>query len=141
MPRFAFACLYLFVMHTLGISYGRLARFHSYSLEQSYIVHLICAKVQIVDNFSQISPSKMTFTLMWCHVSSGIFLFQNQCACFLQVFHTCVHKFRGRLLYKLDALRLTPFQAYHVCSSLIARKMESPELSIILQISTTYCKW
>ena len=59
----------------------------------------------------------------------------------LQVFHTCVHKFRGRLLYKWDALRLTHFQAYHVCSSLIARKMESLELSIILQISPTYCKW
>ena len=61
--------------------------------------------------------------------------------CFLQVFHTCVHKFRGRLFYKLDTLRLTSFQAYHVCSSLIARKMESPELSIILQISITDYKW
>ena len=53
----------------------------------------------------------------------------------------CVHKFRERLLYKLDALRLTPFHAYHVCSSLITRKMESLELSIILQMSTTDCKW
>ena len=103
------------------------------------IVHLICAKVQIVDNLSRISPSKMTLT---CDVIfQVVFLILNQCACFLQVFHTCVHKFRGRLLYKLDALKLTHFQAYHVCSSLIARKMESPELSIILQISTTYCKW
>ena len=47
----------------------------------------------------------------------------------------------GRLLYKLDTLRLIPFQAYHVCSSLIAKKIESPELSIILQISITDCKW
>jgi hypothetical protein len=48
-----------------------------------------------------------------------------------------MHKFRGMILYKLDALRLTPFQAYHVCSSLIASKMESLEISIMLQISTT----
>ena len=34
----------------------------------------------------------------------------------------------------MDALRLTPFQVYYVCSSLIARKMESPEESIILQL-------
>ena len=39
--------------------------------------------------------------------------FLNQYAYILQVFHACMHKFRGRLLYKLDALRLTPFQAYH----------------------------
>ena len=36
------------------------------------IVHLICAKVQIVDNFSQISYSKMILTLMRSHLSSGI---------------------------------------------------------------------
>jgi hypothetical protein len=37
----AYVCICMlisFVMHTLGISYGRLARFHSYSLEQSYMV-------------------------------------------------------------------------------------------------------
>ena len=48
-----------------------------------------------------------------------------------------MHKFRGRLLYKLDALRLTHFQAYHVCSSLIARKMESPKRSIVLQLASS----
>ena len=36
------------------------------------IVHLICAKVQIVDNFSRISSSKMILTFMRCHLSSGI---------------------------------------------------------------------
>ena len=36
------------------------------------IVHLICAKVQIVDNFSRISSSKIILTLMRCHLSSGI---------------------------------------------------------------------
>ena len=105
------------------------------------IVYLICPKAQIVDNFPKISFLEMILTFMWCHFSSGIFLFQNQCACLLQVFHTCVHKFRGRLLYKLDALRLTPFQAYHECSSLITWKMESPKISIKLQMITTHFKW
>ena len=43
------------------------------------------------------------------HLSSGIFYSKNQCACLLQVLHACMHKFSGRLLYKLDALRLTFF--------------------------------
>ena len=37
------------------------------------IVHLICAKVQIVDNLSRISTLKMILTFMRCHLSSGIF--------------------------------------------------------------------
>ena len=41
------------------------------------IVHLIYAKVQIVDNFSRISPSKMTLTFMRCHLSSDIFYSKN----------------------------------------------------------------
>ena len=36
------------------------------------IVHLICAKVQIVDNLSRISILKMILTFMRCHLSSGI---------------------------------------------------------------------
>ena len=36
------------------------------------IIHLICAKVQIVDNFSQILSSKMILTFLRCHLSSGI---------------------------------------------------------------------
>ena len=43
------------------------------------IVHLICAKVQIVDNFSRISFSKMILTLMRCHLSSGIFFLKSMC--------------------------------------------------------------
>jgi hypothetical protein len=100
-------------------------------------VYLICAKVQIVDNFPRISSLEMILTLMWCHPSSDMLIFKNQCAYLLQVLYACMHKHRGRLFYKLDALRLTSFQAYHVCSSLIARKMESSEISIMLQKSTT----
>ena len=37
------------------------------------IIYLICAKVQIIDNFSRISLSKMILTFMRCHLSSGIF--------------------------------------------------------------------
>ena len=62
------------------------------------IVYLICAKVQIVDNLSQISSFKWYFDTL------------KQCAQMLQVFNTCVHKFGGSLFYNLDALRLTLFQ-------------------------------
>ena len=62
------------------------------------IIYLICAKVQIVDKLSQISSFKWYF---W---------YLNQCAQMLKVFNTCVHKFRGSLIYKLDALRLTLVQ-------------------------------
>jgi hypothetical protein len=44
--------------------------------------------------------------------------------------------FRGRLVYKLVSLRLAPLQAYHVCSSLIVRKMEFPELSMDISITS-----
>ena len=140
-------------MHTLGISYGRLAWYHSYPWSKPTwfnclgarhiacftIVYLICAKVHIVDNFPWISLLKMVITLMWCHLSNSIFFSKiNMHVSYKYSMLVCINL--GRLLYKLDALRLTPFQAYHVYSSLIARKMESPELSIILQISTTYCK-
>ena len=99
-----------FVMHTLGISYGRLAQFHSYSLEQFYmvynclrarhiacltIVHQICAKVQIIDNFSRISSSKMILTFIRCHLSSGITDSKINVHDFYKVFYFCVHIFRG----------------------------------------------
>ena len=67
----------------------------------------------------------MILTFMRCHLSSGIIDSKINVQV-SQVFYTYVHKFRGRLLYKLNALRLTPFQAYHVCSSLIARKNGVP---------------
>ena len=104
------------------------------------IIHLICVKVQIVDNFSRILLSKMILTFMRCHLSSGIF-YSKINVHVSNKYSILVCTNLGGLLYKLDALRLTPFQAYHVCSSFIARKIEAPELSIILQISTTYCKW
>ena len=104
------------------------------------IVHLICAKVQIVDNLSRISFLKMILTFMRCHLSSGILILKSMCMIPTKYSTFVCTNLGGGLLYKLDALRLTPFQAYHVCSSLIARKIESPELSIILQISTTDCK-
>jgi hypothetical protein len=45
--------------------------------------------------------------------------------------HLYAHFEGGRLiLYKLVSLRLTLLQAYHVCSSLLVRKIESPELSM-----------
>ena len=104
------------------------------------IVHLICAKVQIVDNFSWISHSKMILTFMWCHLSTGIFYSKiNEHDSYKYSILVCTNLGRG---YSTSwMLRLTPFQAYHMCSSLIVRKMESLELNIIFQISTTYCKW
>ena len=80
------------------------------------IVYLICAKVQIIDNFPRILFFKMILTFMRCHLSNVIFY----------------SKITVHVSYKLDALRLTLFQAYHVYSSLIARKMESLEISIML---------
>ena len=78
---------------------------------------------------------------MRCHLSSGILILKSMCMIPTKYSTLVCTNLGGGLLYKLDTLRLTPFQAYHVCSSLIARKMEFSELSIILQISTTYCKW
>ena len=59
------------------------------------IVHLICAKVQIVDNLSRISILKMILTFMRCHLSSGIFDSKINVHDFYKVFYICVHIFRG----------------------------------------------
>ena len=104
------------------------------------IVHLICAKVQIVDNFCRISLSKMILTFMRCHLSSGILILKSMCMISTKFTTLVCTNLGGGLLYKLDALRLTLFQMVSIfqtcrmCSSLIVRKLESLKLSIILQL-------
>ena len=105
----AYVCIYMlksFVMHSIGISYGRLARFHCQPLEQTYMVwnclgarhiacptfvYLICAKVQIVDNLSRISFLKMILTFMKSHLSNGILILKSMCTNFTSIQHLCAH--------------------------------------------------
>ena len=107
------------------------------------IVHLICAKVQTVDNLSRISILKMILTFMRCHLSSGILFLKSMCIIPTKC-STFVCTYLGGVILQLGCLETNTFsngtflkKTYHMCSSLIVRKLESLELSIILQLASS----
>jgi hypothetical protein len=56
---------------------------------------------------------------MWYYPLSCILRLKVPSTCLLQVFKTCMHTFREKSLCKLVSLRLTLFQTYDTCRSII----------------------
>ena len=112
MPRFAFACLYLLpCIHLVYLMVGLLGfilnswskptwfkLFRSTVHSLFTIIHLICAKVQIVDNFSRISPLKWFSHLCDVILQVVFFILKLMCMSPTSIPYLCVHKLRGKLL-------------------------------------------
>ena len=73
------------------------------------IVHLICAKVQIVDNLSRISILKMILTFMRCHLSSGIFFIPKSMCMISTKYSTFVCTYLGGVILQLGCFETNTF--------------------------------
>jgi hypothetical protein len=106
----------------LGQSYGRIAHFQLIFLSEPTWFKMISTTHNLFD-----IHKKMIHQLIFSYTTNGIMLYlclnlyhltlyvpkawiienlslliSNQSACLLQVFKTCMHTFRGRLLYNLS---------------------------------------